>query len=332
MNMYDRMRKKLKEESEKREQAWTNFKWLGDKEIVRIMPKPKGQNDIYFEGGRHFGIGGTNQSRLCPKLIYSTLDEEQSCPICEAAEQLLKSDNAAKKEMGRDMKPARRFFFNAIVRAEEDKGVQLLEVPLTVWEQIVACFFISEEDEEIDTDTGPYIELDDGSVIFNFTDIKQGRDFIITRNKSGKRVTYNVQMKPAGRKLGTTTQMKEWLSSIEVLDKTLPDACPSYDELKTLLYGDDEDKEEEVDIDELDGLEAPDVDDLEEEPEDEEETPEEESDDDEEESEDLDEDDFDLDENGEIVIKPKKQTKKTTSKAASNLDSKMRQRLRGKKK
>ena len=323
MNMYDRIKQKLQESTERKN--WTSFRWLGDKETVRIMPKPKGQRDIFLEGGRHFSIGDSKQNRLCPAAVYASLDEEQACPVCEAANELLNSSSSDDKAMGKELKPARRFFFNAVVRTEEEKGVQILEVPETVWNQIVSCYFISEGDEaDIDIESGPYLKLEDGTIIFNFTDLNKGRDFLITREKTGKRTTYTTQMKPTGRKLGTPAQAKEWISSMGNLDEVIPNACPSYSELETLLFGGSKEKEEDEPEEELEleeeelGLEE------ENEPEEENES---------EEELELEEGDLELDENGEIVVKPKKVAKKTTKPSSvSNLDQKMRERLRGKKK
>lgn len=317
MNMYDKIRKKLQEARENREKSWTNFKWLGDKETVRILPKARGQRDVYFEGGRHFNIGDKNATRLCPSSVYASMDEEQACPLCEASSELLKSPHAEDKTTGKDMRVTPRFFFNAVIRGEEEKGVQFLEAPKTVWEQIVNCYFVLDEDEEVDMESGPYVQLDDGSTIFNFTDPLKGRDFVITKNKVGRRTTYDVQMKPANRKLGTTSQMKEWLASMESLDEVVPNACPSYDELRKLIYGDEEveEPEEELEVESDTNEEEVEEQELEEEAE------EVETDLDE-----LGEDDLEFDEEtGEIV--PKKTAKKTTKKSTSNLDKKMRTRL-----
>ena len=332
MNIYDKIRKKLQEASERRQQAFSNFKWLTDeKTVVRVLPKNKNQNNIFFEGARHFGLGETGkQNRLCPKAVYACLDEEAECPICEESERLLASSNTDDKAIGKELKASRRYFFNVIVRGEEEKGVQILEVAETVWEQIVGYFFImddstAENDEaaqEIDLTSGPYKQLDDGTIVFNFVDPIQGRDFIIERKSQGKRTTYDVKMKPQARKLGTTEQMKEWMTQVVNLDEYVPNACDSADSLKTLLYGEEE--PEEVTTNESEETESG--------WEWESSVPWDEDDEkvvSEEESEDtLDEENLELDDNGEVVVKPAlKAQKKVASKLKKSAPSDLKEKV-----
>jgi hypothetical protein len=298
--MFDKIKDSLEKSKEKSQtKDFGNTYWFKDgRTVIRILPKHKEQGLIYTEGKRHYNLGPNQRwSEICPASFPNL---EEACPICEKEQELLATGEKADKEAAKKYHASKKFWFPGIVRGEEDKGVLSLECAETLWRGIVNCLYIAEDDDEVDMDAGPYVKFPNGQIIFDFTNLKKGRDFVVTRSKGeGQRTEYSVAMKEVNKKAGPLEAVKEWMSAVVNLDEYIPSICRNYEELKHLLEG--ETPVEEVSSDE-DNTEDFDLWDKEE---------------DTGETTELNEDDFELDEDGNIVPKKKKRGRPPKAKTDS---------------
>lgn len=201
------------------------------KNVRRILP-PKGDRTMFYsEGYLHFGLGPEGKDTA---TCLSTFGEK--CPICEYLESIKNSKNAEDKEFFQRARRVKRIYLNVLNRdsTSEEETPVVLPVGNMVLKQVV--------DIICDPDYG------------DITDFNEGRDITITRSGKGMNTKYSVIAKP-----------KETLASEsfteEELDKELPDldslfVKKSYDDLKKLLEGaedeeEEEDEDEEVDLEDL---------------------------------------------------------------------------------
>jgi hypothetical protein len=238
MDIFAKIKQQLNESNERRNQDFSKIHYLRPgKTTIRILPQLETQKFPFAAGGRHFGLGEKGKrNTLCPKL---TADLE--CPACEERDRLLAASEVPPDDLeaAKGLRPAKKFYFNAIIRGEkENLGPVVLEVCETVWSQIVSCYYVA-EGQVVDFEQGPYREQDDGSVIFDFADVNQGRDMIVNRiDPDSGPVKYTTQMREVGSKLGTPQQISQWLKNLENLDEYLPKQLSTYAAIKAMIWGD----------------------------------------------------------------------------------------------
>ena len=150
------------------------FKFEDGRNILRFLPPRVGEraNVRIFQ---HFVKGGEKKTTtvVCPRLSSSN---GGSCPICEHADALRRTGNAADKERAYEMSAKMRAFSNVIDRKNPDKGPQIAGFGKTVLEALAAL--------RTDVDAGG-----------NFTDPETGFDIII--EKTGQKMETKYAVRPA---------------------------------------------------------------------------------------------------------------------------------------
>jgi len=121
------------------------------KHQIRIVPSKFNKSTPFREVYFHYGY------TKGPILALTNWGEAD--PIAEAAQKLRKSDNPDHWQMAKKITPKMRVFAPVIVRGEEDKGVRLWEFGKEIYTQLMNI--------AMNEDYG------------DFTDIQDGRDFIV---------------------------------------------------------------------------------------------------------------------------------------------------------
>jgi hypothetical protein len=121
------------------------------KHQIRIVPSKFNKSTPFREVYFHYGY------TKGPILALTNWGEAD--PIAEAAQKLRKSDNPDHWQMAKKITPKMRIFAPVIVRGEEDKGVRLWEFGKEIYTQLMNI--------AMNEDYG------------DFTDIQDGRDFIV---------------------------------------------------------------------------------------------------------------------------------------------------------
>lgn len=104
------------------------------------------------------GAGSDSKRFVCP--AKTAISEDKRCPICEERASLLKTGRD--DELAEELKPKQRQIFNVLDHAEEDKGIQLLEISPHMF-----GFMLDDEDkaQEEDFEGKYYGDWEDGLMI-----------------------------------------------------------------------------------------------------------------------------------------------------------------------
>jgi len=213
---------KLKETFEKKS-GRGGFELKDGDNMIRILPpstKYLVETVVYisFDYWIHYKLGPEGRTNeVCPK----TAGRDVRCPICEAVAKLYRMNTPEDKELAGRLRAKKRHLFNVIDLDDKEKGIQILEVGINVYKDLVS--FITHPK------WGDLLDLD------------KGRDVTITKTnrketKSGYE-EYSVAPDP------TVSSAREYLpknfkEALNQLQKAIPQA-KTYEELKTILEGGD---------------------------------------------------------------------------------------------
>lgn len=187
---------------------------------VRSGNAEVGDEDFLLDLWIHGYVGPGNSDIICPKRNFG-----KPCPICEAADDY--------KEQGKDKeslkcRPAHRAIYNILDETDRDKGVQ-------IW--IASHKNFQQELMGEAADAG-----DDGKVV-DFVDLKKGKvvKFRADEESFDKQKYFKFKsFKFEDREEPIPSSIKE---SIYNLDEYM--IIHSYDKIKALFYGDDEESDDE---------------------------------------------------------------------------------------
>jgi len=158
MDRDEQMARDAKRISEARQRAGLN--WWRPKvgsNIVRILPHwSKGVGALFYKSiRRHFGIGPENGNIICRK----TDGKDQDCPICDYVQELRNSGKKEDATAASDMGSKERFVVNVIDRNNPQDGVQIWEMGVMLFNDILALF-LDREWGKIDSLTeGRYVKV-----------------------------------------------------------------------------------------------------------------------------------------------------------------------------
>ena len=208
MSLRDRLASK-KEELKKKGQNG-NVLFLKEGTIrVRVLPTGE-DNDFVME---------VNTVYLGPKVggVISPSTFGEPCAIKEAFTKLSNSKNSEDKSLAKKLTERKKYLMPCIIftdlkgkNIDEDKGVKLVQIPGTMYQEIIDYYL--DEDEWGD-----------------LTDPKKGYDLKLTRSGSGKNdTTYSVQP------CKNTQLPKEWAKPVD-LEELVRAIIPSYEDTEEKL-------------------------------------------------------------------------------------------------
>ena len=239
-SVFDRIRAHYKTVKERSGKS-TEFrpKWFDTgKTWLRFLPGPEDQKMFpYFPMGKHY-IAGKGYI-YCPTKCTAHLPEPFPCPICEFVDDLFKAGGEENRKLAFEIRSKERFAWNAVIRKTVDAEgkvfkperleTAVMELPKEAWDGVVSLYFLESEkglDEEFDEDE-----------IFDFTDVKNGRDVIIEKYMDG-RWKYKAQAVANNSLLSKDEEEIERLLEDRVnLEEKIPELLKSYEELAETLSG-----------------------------------------------------------------------------------------------
>ncbi len=229
----------------------TNFLTLvTGKNVVRILPGKKEDDDWYVEAAYHYNLGpGTNKlTKLCPAFV------NRKCPACAKAAKARKEayklkdqyekggEKNAKLKKAMDKafriasqyKAKTKFYMNVVPLAlgketQSGKEVKILGAGAQIMNGIFTFY----------TDTDEY-----GNVL----DLKRGRDFLITKKVTGKKawdIDYDVKLRDKDRCKAVHPNRLKDLHDLTELVGEYPDA----EEILSAMEGREEASDESSDDD-----------------------------------------------------------------------------------
>ncbi len=212
----------LKKNAERASRAGTRFfKFPPGKTIFRILPAAPGDDEEnwFLYVGNHYGVDPERKSPVICRAVTNYAEEE--CPVCDVVAEMRQSgqnDEAGKISV------RRRYLIRALVRGQEDRGPQVMDLPITVFTQMGEA-------------------IQDEDTFGDILSLKNGRDFIITKSGSGKDTTYVVNAHPKQTRIMRTQQ-----DAMNVINTLTPIedlvAIPELEEVAKLVHEDVEDEEE----------------------------------------------------------------------------------------
>lgn len=166
--------------------------------VVRILPTSDG--DPFKQFHFHYNVG-KERGFLCPRRNF-----DESCPVCEFATQLYRSEDEDNIKAAKEMFVRERYFSFIVVRGEEDKGIRLWGYGKRVYEKFLNYM--------LDPDYG------------DFTDLESGRDMKVTLSKgAGKSFPdTDVVLKPR-----ETVAVED----VDSLMESMPDIMDSFERKST---------------------------------------------------------------------------------------------------
>lgn len=219
------MQEKLNNVSSSSGYSSTEYDKLQTGKNVRRILFPKGSSDsFYSEGFLHFSLGEDGHKVVtCPK----TFSSKNPCPVCEYVEELKKSKNKDDKKLASAIGARRRIYVNVLNRdaSDEEDTPKVLAIGVTVLKGLLETI--------CDADYG------------DITDFEDGRDVTITKKGTGLDTEYSVLPKPKSSVASedlTEEQLDEKMADLDALF-----VKKSYDEIKAILNGEEEDSDSEDD-------------------------------------------------------------------------------------
>ncbi len=200
--------------------------------IVRILPgtwldAPDYSYDIWV----HYGIGADNQAYLCLNRM-----KNKPCPLCEAR---ATAEQQGETDVAKDLKPTKRVAAWIIDRKDEDAGPVLWPMPITIDKEI--------EGRRIHKRTGEILPIDDPN---------EGYDIEFHRKGTALNTKYTgVDISRDSSSLHDDPDVvDEWIDFI--VENELPSAFVyyTYEQISNAynarpIEQPEDDKEEEIDVD-----------------------------------------------------------------------------------
>lgn len=204
-NILELLKANKKREEEKRASSRIDTYKLKDGEnVIRLLGSKDGGLPFKTYGQHFVKKDGEKMSvYLCTKQTH-----DEQCPICEAVYEGLaryKGDKAMENTINK-MRSAKRYLWNGIVEGQEDKGVQLIELASTCFDQIQDRLI-----EHMDEGFGDPLSLE------------EGYPFVITRTGTGTDTKYTVSASPKRKKALAADTMGK-LINIELLTERVDEA------------------------------------------------------------------------------------------------------------
>lgn len=189
----DRIRQKLASINNR---GQSNAYWSPPKDgvaTIRMFPYPHSE-DPFLEYYFHFNIG--KQSILCPQK--SGLGA--SCPICDLASELYRSDNQQDKELSKNLYARQRFYATVLDRADETKTGKYWGFSQTIYIKLLN-----------------WLEKDNGDYEM-FLDLKKGLDLNVGLQKSPGKMFPSAEVEASRREsplAATDAEIKAILQSVK---------------------------------------------------------------------------------------------------------------------
>jgi hypothetical protein len=206
-----------KEYQEAMAQQATEEYWVPDfgENIIRVLP-PRDGRLFYKKVGVHYRLVGSGME-YCPKLT-----EGLSCPVCEVVEQLRKMKTPVAVQIVNRLAVVERYLMNVIPLKEgEERMVRQYLAPKTVRLALLKII--------LDPDYG------------DITDLVKGRNVVIEKvQASGGFVNYSVRAKPKEIPVREILGRELKIEEIPDLNEFVSRRLKGYEELKTVLYGSEE--------------------------------------------------------------------------------------------
>lgn len=174
----------------------------------------------------HFGLGPEKKKATVCARSFNTETKKFKCPVCEAAWALKdKAKDPGDLEIHNKIKAKIRHLFNVIDLNNKEKGIQVYECGPQVYKLIMLYM------------TNPNYE--------NILDIEHGNNLTLTKHEKGKTNSGFVEygLVPDPQKTSIITALPaNWKDVIDSLKSKVPPQ-KGYDELKAIMYGEDEDED-----------------------------------------------------------------------------------------
>jgi len=199
--------------------------------LVRAGDTKVGDQSYMLDVFIHRNIGPTQAEVICPKSNFG-----KPCPICKQAQEF--KDNG-KKDEASALWPKRQCFYNVIDGKNPDEGIQIFAISHYLFEKelIEEARAASDDGDIID-----FVDIDDGKMI-------EFRGAETTSNINGKAVTF-LEYKSfvfKEREESLDSDLVEKAISFDDLMK-----LPSDDEIKALMFGDDDAEADDEEVEEED--------------------------------------------------------------------------------
>jgi hypothetical protein len=199
-------------------QQATDEYWVPEfgENLVRVLP-PRDGKLFYKKVGVHFKLVGSGME-FCPRLT-----ENLVCPICEVVDQLRRIKTPVAAQLVNRLAVVERFLMNIIPLKEgEERMIRQYLAPKTVRLALLKTI--------LDPDYG------------DLTDLVKGRNVVIEKVQgSGGFVNYTVRVKPREVPVKEILGRELLIEEIPDLSEFVHKRLKGYDELKSILYGGDED-------------------------------------------------------------------------------------------
>jgi hypothetical protein len=184
-------------------------KWQEGDTDIRLFPAAKGEDpdDWFVYVGNHYGLA--KFPVVCPNV---TDWQEEDCPICQMVAEMRESgmnDDASKYAV------RRQFIARAIIRGEEDKGVQQIRMPSSLF-KMISQFLRDIETFGNPLDMSPH-----------------GKDIRINKTGQNIQTTYTAQVLPKELALASKEQAMEWYNALTPILSLVE--IPSTDQINQIL-------------------------------------------------------------------------------------------------
>ncbi len=178
-------------------------KLVQGRNIIRILPGPKGAKSPFVEVEQHFLKNSAGKAVVinCPQKMHGGY-----CPVCDHVETLKHSPVQADKDAAKDIAAKKQIFCYAIHRtpAKDDKPLGILRLPFGAYTKILTMRHDPEVIEAFEENTGKEVDKDEG---VDLTHPAYGFDIIIERTGSGMTTKYEAKPKITG--MGKTPAMDD---------------------------------------------------------------------------------------------------------------------------
>lgn len=195
--------------------------------VIRILPPRPGLKSPFYKLYVHYLRNPARPSESGRPVPCPLKNRGANCLVCKKVQELRRSGNPLDKELAKDLSAGRRIYANVIDKNNPDRGVQMLEFGVKIYDDLLAVMQDPAKDP---------------SALGNITHPDTGHDVVIEKTVGNpqdrvRTTRYNVRPVPRPSQLPN----KKWLSELHDLEKALSPMAD--DKIQAIMEGKDPDAE-----------------------------------------------------------------------------------------
>lgn len=134
----ERERKELEKDKEERKARQGRLELQVGKNVIRILPAVAGQKSPFFKMWVHYVKNPATPDKGGRPILCPTKNRNKPCLICKTVSEMRRTGNEIDKKAANSMSATRRIYANVVDTSNPDRGVQVAEFGITIYEELLS--------------------------------------------------------------------------------------------------------------------------------------------------------------------------------------------------